>query len=622
LRTLANVRLVEFLKTVLRLARPYRGRLVMGILCGFIAGLSNPLLMGSVKLVFEVAFPEPGAPSLGERAAGWLEQAEKGSRLPRVLVPLADSIRPVLERLGQSHSAWLPVLAIATIPFAMLLRGLFGYLNIYLMNWVSVRAVTDLRTRLFTHLMSLSAGFFSKISTGELMSRLNEVNTLQQVMSQAMVVMIKEPVTLIGLIVFLLYQQPTLTFVALFIFPVTLIPFVVYARKVRKSSDEIYQKYAEMGRMMHESFTGFRIVKAYNLEKKVVDDFDATSRAAVSHAMRILRSMEIPGPLMEFFGAVAVACFFIYIALFAQTTPGGLVAFVGSVFLTYQPIKSLIRLSNQLQTADSATRYAFGLLATQSTIQDPPQPVPLVAERADIEFRHVHFSYGDKAAVAGIDLAVKAGQMVALVGGSGSGKTTLTNLLLRFYDPQQGGIYIGGVDIRKVGLADLRRQIAIVTQETILFNDTIANNIGFGRPGASIKEIVAAAKHAYAHDFIMEKPGGYDTVIGERGVMLSGGQRQRLAIARAILKDGPILILDEATSSLDSESERAIQAALDELMQHRTTICIAHRLSTIQGADRIVVLQDGRIVETGRHEELLASGGIYRKLYELQFEEQ
>jgi subfamily B ATP-binding cassette protein MsbA len=540
--------------------------------------------------------------------------------LRRYFPRLLESWQPQLERLSQDRSPWLMLLAISTIPFAMLLRGLFNYLNIYLMNWVSVRAVADLRSRLFTHLMTLSTSFFNRVSTGELMSRLNEVHNLHQTISQAMVVIIREPVTLVGLMAFLLWQQPKLTAVALIIFPVTLVPFVVYARKVRKSSVAIYQKYADMGRMMHESFTGFRIVKAYNLEQKVIAEFADTSRAAVSHFMRVLRSMEIPGPLMEFFGAVSLAFFFAYVALLSRTTPGDLLAFVGAIFLIYQPIKALIRLHNQLQQAEAATQYAFRILTTQSSIPETSHPLPLVANGADVHFERVNFSYGDKPALHNIDFTIKAGQMVALVGGSGSGKTTLTNLLLRFYDPQEGHIRIGSVDIRQAALTDLRRQIAVVTQETILFNDTIANNIGLGRPGASHKEIIAAAKHAYAHDFIMEKPQGYDTLIGEKGITLSGGQRQRLAIARAILKNAPILILDEATSSLDTESERAIQIALDELMQHRTTICIAHRLSTIQHADRIVVLQGGRIVQTGCHADLIRNDGIYRKLYELSFD--
>jgi subfamily B ATP-binding cassette protein MsbA len=284
----------------------------------------------------------------------------------------------------------------------------------------------------------------------------------------------------------------------------------------------------------------------------------------------------------------------------------------------YQPIKGLIRLHSQLTQAQAATQPVFNILATQSTVKEPEHPVPLQAAGADIVFENVSFSYGDRQVLRNINLTVPAGKMVALVGSSGAGKTTLASLLLRFYDPQQGCIRIGGVDIRNVSTRDLRSQIAVVTQDTILFNDTIRANIAVGKPGATDQEIVAAAKHAHAHEFIMERSQGYDTVIGEKGVHLSGGQRQRIAIARAILKNAPILILDEATNALDSESERAVQAALEELMQGRTTICIAHRLSTIQKADLIVVLNQGQIVEMDTHQDLIARQGHYHKLYQLQ----
>jgi subfamily B ATP-binding cassette protein MsbA len=337
--------------------------------------------------------------------------------------------------------------------------------------------------------------------------------------------------------------------------------------------------------------------------------------------MRMLRAGELPGPLIEFLGSIAVACFFAYIAFLSPTklTPGDLLQFVGSIFLLYQPIKYVVRLHNMLEQAQAATIPIFDLLDTYSAIAEPANPVPLMAAGSEVHFSKVGFAYDEKPVLLDIELTVSPGQIVAVVGASGSGKTTLANLLLRFYDPKEGQITIGGTDIKSVTTADLRSHIAVVTQETILFNDTIRNNIALGRPGATRKEIEAAARHANAHRFIMEKPSGYDTVIGEKGIALSGGQRQRLAIARAILRDAPILILDEATSSLDTESERAVQMALEELMQGRTTICIAHRLSTIQNADVIVVMDQGRIVETGKHEELLRRNGIYRRLYELQF---
>jgi subfamily B ATP-binding cassette protein MsbA len=302
-----------------------------------------------------------------------------------------------------------------------------------------------------------------------------------------------------------------------------------------------------------------------------------------------------------------------------QPQESDFLTFVLTIVMIYPPIKSLTRLHNQLHQARAASERVFELLAIKNSVPEPVQPKMLHATNADIVFENLDFNYGEKPVLRNINLTVKAGQLVALVGASGSGKTTLANLLLRFYDPVRGTIKIGGVDLRDVSTRDLRNQIAVVAQETILFNDTIRRNIELGRLGATNAEIIEAARHAYAYDFITQKPQGFDAIIGEKGVSLSGGQRQRLAIARAVLKNAPVLVLDEATSALDTESERAVQSALDELMKGRTTICIAHRLSTIFHADVIVVLDQGRIVETGAHAELIQRNGVYQKLYELQF---
>jgi subfamily B ATP-binding cassette protein MsbA len=325
---------------------------------------------------------------------------------------------------------------------------------------------------------------------------------------------------------------------------------------------------------------------------------------------------------MELFGATGIALVFFYVQhLPPDQRPKAtdFFTFILAIVMIYPPIKTFTRLHNQLHQARAASERVFELLAMKNAVPEPAAPKMLHADQADIIFENLDFNYGEKPVLRNINLTVKAGQLVALVGASGSGKTTLANLLLRFYDPVRGAVKIGGVDLRDVSTRDLRNQIAVVAQENILFNDTIRRNIELGRLGATNDEIVAAAKHAHAYEFITQKPEGFDAVIGEKGVSLSGGQRQRIAIARAVLKNAPILVLDEATSALDTESERAVQTALDELMKGRTTICIAHRLSTILHADMIVVLDLGKIIEAGRHDELVKRGSVYQKLYELQF---
>lgn len=578
---------------------------------GVFSGLFEPLMILSVTFIFGVIFPSSGAPPLTDR----LQHAP-------------DFLREWLEKIGAFSSGAslnhpnLVVALVAVIPLVFCLRGILSYLNIYLLQWVSVRVVTGLRIRLFAHLLDQPSAFFNQSRTGELMSRLmNDTEALRVTISNALPVMLKDPVTLLGVLALLLWQQPKLTLLSLGVLPLCVVPIMIYSRKVRHSSADIQTQTADLSHLMMEGFSGNRIVKAYNLEKAVLGQFERIAQKFIGNYMRLVRSMEIPGPLLEFVGAIGISLIFIYLALdpHRRTDASGFLTVILAILSMYKPLKSLVRLHAQLEQSRAASERVFELLATQSTLPEPVSPQPLRAHGADVFFENVSFSYEEKAVVRNVTLAVAAGKLVALVGASGSGKTTLSNLLLRFYDPQQGAIRIAGMDIREFATRDLRAQVAVVTQETFLFNDTIRNNIRMGRSDASDAEVETAARHAHAYEFISEKPQGFETLIGERGVMLSGGQRQRIAIARAILKNAPILVLDEATSALDTESERAVQVALEELMVGRTTICIAHRLSTIQKADLIVVLAEGRIVEMGRHEELIQRGGHYQKLHALQF---
>jgi subfamily B ATP-binding cassette protein MsbA len=602
-----------FLRKVWGLAKPYKVRLTLGVLTGIIGGLLAPLMIATVMFVYGAVFPtadENGAAKLPMNhapafVAAWFQQVQTA---------LAGGIH--------SHP-WTKLALIAAIPLIVFLRGLFGYLNVYFLLWTASRTIADLRTKLFGHLMNLSAGFFSENSTGQLISRvMNDTQSLQVILANATSVIVRDPITLLGTLAFLFWQQPKLTLIALIVLPLCVVPMAIYNRRVRRAASEVQKQNADLTQIMAESFTGHRVVKAYNLETIVAGQFHETARKSVGNYMRIVRAIEIQGPIIEFFGACGVALLLAYLIYWSSShpNPSAFIQLVFSIVTMYPPIKNLARLQNQTVQARAASERAFELLATHSAVPEPAQPKTIQAAGAEIQFDRVHFSYGEKIALHEINLQIKPGRLVALVGASGSGKTTLSNLLLRFYDPQRGAIRIGGVDLRDISTRDLRNQFAVVTQETVLFNDTIRRNIELGRIGATNEEIIAAARHAHAHQFILEKPDGYETVIGEKGVMLSGGQRQRIAIARAVLRNAPVLILDEATNALDSESERAVQSALDELMSGRTTLCIAHRLSTILHADMIVVLDQGRIIETGSHDELVRRDGVYQKLYELQFQ--
>jgi subfamily B ATP-binding cassette protein MsbA len=607
--------MIDFLRQLWGFVRPYRGRFFLGLLCGICYGFANGLVLGAVKVVTDLIFN--GSTNFHEQLTKHL------AKMPHWLHPLTDRLAAIVPEFPAPTTQLSWAMVVAAIPVIMLLRNLLAYLSIYLTNWSAMRAIADIRTKLFGHLQNLSLGFFNRASTGDLIARItSDTQVLYSIIGGTFSSMVKDPVTLICTLAILLAMQPTLTLISVIVFPLCIVPIVIYGRKVRKSARAVQGFNAELAKLMHESFTGNRVIKAYNLEETVIDQFRNTTRKYIGQVMRVIRSNEIPSQLMELFGATGIALVLYYVHnLPADQQPNAndFGMFILAVVMIYPPVKALTRLHNQLHQARAASERVFELLAIQNSVPEPVAPKMFHADQADIVIENVDFNYGEKPVLRNINLTVKAGQLVALVGASGSGKTTLANLLLRFYDPTSGSIKIGGVDLRDVTTRDLRNQIAVVAQENILFNESIRRNIELGRLGATNEEIIAAAKHAYAEEFILHKPEGYDTVVGEKGVSLSGGQRQRIAIARAVLRNAPILVLDEATSALDTESERAVQVALDELMKGRTTICIAHRLSTILHADVIVVMDQGKIVESGRHDELLKRGGIYQKLHALQF---
>ncbi len=572
--------------------RPYRRRFFLGVGMGVLYALLNGSIPLIVKYVGDKVFPG-GADQEAVRAAA---VSDAGGRIDGVL------------------------LACLLVPVVMILRGFFSYLNAYAMSWVSLRVLNDIRSKLFASIVAQSMAFFDQARTGRLMSRvMNDTKVAQSTLSQLSVNLFKQPIALVTGIAAVLYIDWKFSLITLVLFPVCIIPVAVYGRKVRKAGKAEEQLAGEMNVILQETFSGIRVIKSFAREKLMTGLFENATLRQFRNSLRVKKSTEITTPLVEIVAAVGVglALFYVYAA---ELSAAKFLALMAGIFLLYEPVKALSRIHLQLQKCLAATTSIFELMRLPRTVTEAADAKSLPDCRGEIVLENIAFAYGPHApALRDVSLRVAPGQRVALVGSSGAGKSTVLSLILRFYDPQQGAVRLDGHDVRSLQIDSLRSHIGIVTQDTFLFHDTIFNNIRFGRPDATREEVEEAARQAYAHDFILAQPQGYDSVVGDKGCLLSGGQQQRLAIARALLKNAPVLLLDEATSALDSESERMIQSALEKLVTGKTVVAIAHRLSTVLTADLIAVMSGGRVVATGTHAELLRSSDDYRSLYEMQF---
>ncbi|MCM8760857.1 MAG: ABC transporter ATP-binding protein/permease [Candidatus Omnitrophica bacterium] len=553
----------------------------------------------------------------------------------KIVVPGGIALPPALQSLVDKANSMSPMqllnsLAIIVI-ILWLLKNFFEFCQTYLMNDVAQRVIRDVKNIIYRKLLTLSMDFYSKNPTGKLMSRITyDSAVIRDSISTGLTDLIYQPIQLLIYLGMLFAIKVyfsiswTLILVSLLLFALVIYPVVKIGKRLKTISRQTQEKVADITTTLHETISGIRVVKAFSMEDYESRKFESQNQHFYKLAMKAVKRMTVVSPITEFVGILCIAII-LWVAggqiISGSLSAGAFVTFLAAMLSLMRPIKRLTNVYSINQQAMAAADRIFEVLDAVPSVSEKEDALDLPRIRKQLEFRDVFFGYDDKEVLKGISFIVPVGSVAAFVGPSGVGKTTILNLIPRFYDVTKGAVLIDGVDIRDCKISSLMSQIGIVTQETILFNDTVASNIAYGASNARMEDIVKAAQIANAHNFIIKMPQGYDTVIGERGFRLSGGEKQRIAIARAVFKDPPILILDEATSQLDTESEMLVQEAIDRMMAGRTVFVVAHRLSTIKHANRIYVLDKGRIVETGSHEDLLAKGGLYKRLYDMQFKD-